>query len=302
MAETCSHQDPTRSKVSSTAHLVAYTRSMEAKVYKENKLFDDPYAGALAGEVGERSQAALGDNAKTPAQRKHFLDSISVRTKTIDDYVLESIQEHGIDQVVVLGAGLDTRPWRLQPSGIAGGGDKVHYFEIDFEEIFGYKLNVLGGLGAQPHPLIEYHSVVADMSLGDVWPTILQQHGYDASRRCLWILEGFCNYLKEDELRAVMRTVSSLSPEGSRLMATMVTAPATHLQIYLHRFWPESALGFFQSCEVIPSSASTSAASLSWQGREDDVEDLATALGRQSAAGEERRGYFITRVELTRSV
>eukprot|EP01033_Poteriospumella_lacustris_P013047 gene13047-9340_t len=298
MAETCSHQDPTRSKVSSTAHLVAYARSLEAQVYKENKLFDDPFAGALAGEVGERSQSAMGD--RTPAQKKHFLDSISVRTRTIDDYVLESIQEHGVDQVVVLGAGLDTRPWRLQPSGIAGGGDKVHYFEIDFDEIFSYKLNALGGLGAQPHPLIEYHSVAADMSLGDVWPTILQQHGFDVHRRSLWILEGFCNYLTENELRAVMRTVSSLSPEGSRLMATMVTAAATHLQFWLHRFWPDSALAFFQSCEVVPtpSSASTTAP-LAWQGREDDVEDLATSLGRQSAAGEERRGYFIARVELT---
>jgi methyltransferase (TIGR00027 family) len=284
MAETCSHQDQTRSKVSSTAHLVAYIRSIEAKVYGEQKLFDDPYASILSGEVGERSIKIAEEGASwTPDQKKRFLNSISVRTRTIDDYVMSCIQDHGIEQIVVLGAGLDTRPWRLHPNLPATS--KVRYFEIDFPEVFNYKLDQLQSIGASPDASFEYHNVVADLSISEVWPQQIAEAGFVSTARSLWILEGFCNYLQEEELRQVINTIISISGSGSHLIATMATTAAAHFHISMHRFWPEQALAFFQSCGP-------------WQGREDDVEDLAVDLNRKTPPGEEKRGYFIVRVSL----
>lgn len=303
MAESCSHQDQSRSKVSSTAHLVAYVRGMEAEVHKEKKLFEDPYASILAGEVGERSlKIADEGDTWTPAQKKRFLNSISIRTRTIDDHVINCIEDHTVDQIVVLGAGLDTRPWRLNPTKCTKL-EKIDYFEVDFAEIFDYKLKVLGSFGVSAHPLINYHPVVADLSIANTWPILLNEAGWDSTRRTLWVMEGFCNYLNEEELRALMRTITTMSLEGSHLIATMVTTIATHFHITLHRFWPEQALTFFQSCEVVSTSSecttSSTSTTLSWLGREDDVEDLAVALDRATPIGEERRGYYIVRLILT---
>ncbi len=52
MAAICSHNDETRKGVSSTAHGVAFMRSLEDTVDISQRLFHDPYAVALAREEG----------------------------------------------------------------------------------------------------------------------------------------------------------------------------------------------------------------------------------------------------------
>eukprot|EP01033_Poteriospumella_lacustris_P007846 gene7846-5647_t len=54
MAATCSHQDPERNKVSASAHGVASLRGMEMKRGPEERVFDDPYAEMLGGQVGPK--------------------------------------------------------------------------------------------------------------------------------------------------------------------------------------------------------------------------------------------------------
>lgn len=276
MAETCSHQDVGRQAVSSTAHLIAFVRASEAKVHKEDKWFEDPYAEALAGEVGAKAVSLIGEEDKvTPGERKRFLNAISARTKVIDDYVLESLAA-GIEQIVVFGAGLDTRPWRLH---LPPPQDRrVSYFEIDFPEVFNYKLGVLAEQQAVSD--FDYHSVVADLSIPS-WPDTLAAAGFQRDAKTLVLMEGFANYLTEEELTILMSRLSQILPIGSRLISTYLTAEAQHMALHLHRFFPVDPLRFVQQ--------------FGWQGREDDVEDLSALLGRPTAPGEERRGYFIVR-------
>ena len=56
---------------------------------------------------------------------------------------------------------MDTRPWRIKkPSSVA---DPIHYFEVDFPEVFAFKLATLQDAGAVSE--YEYHSVGTDLSV-----------------------------------------------------------------------------------------------------------------------------------------
>lgn len=286
MATVCSHQDQSRSRVSSTALLIAFARHLESERSKDDRLFSDPYAKALAGELGKSSISLSGESEEDWGSKKKeaFLKAISTRTRAIDDYVLDTIQRQGIRQVIVLGAGLDTRPWRLDinlPKDDNGG--KVNYFEVDFPEVFAYKLSTLQEMGACPNSAINYRNVVADLSLADTWPTLLRDAGFDSACPTLWLMEGFCNYLTESELVKLMSTVFELSAARSRLISTFLTPQSTHVSLKLHRFFPENPLEFMQQ--------------FGWQGLQEDIEDLSTHFGRVSVPVDEHRGYFIVKLQ-----
>ena len=79
---------------------------------------------------------------------------IAIRTRFFDDAVLDAI-ESGTRrqrewQVVLLGAGLDTRAWRLAPRA----GDKVAaVFEVDVPEVLGHKAKVMAETFGADFPL-----------------------------------------------------------------------------------------------------------------------------------------------------
>jgi methyltransferase (TIGR00027 family) len=284
MAQTCSHQDESRRAVSSTAHMVAYCRSLEPKVHQDNALFVDPYAEALALNFGQTTTTEMtnGDEKWTPVQRRRFLDMISTRTKCIDDFVVENINNCSIDQICVLGAGLDTRPWRLN-NQFAIDPQNIKYIEIDFVEVFDFKLSVLQEQQAETK--FHYEPLTADLSL-TTWPTLLiEKGGFNPNLRTLWIMEGFVNYLKEEELRQVLTIIEQISAIGSRLIATSITTATRSTLSYknLHQYFPDRGIDIFLE--------------YGWNGTEDDCEDLATFYGRSTPPGEERRGYVIVRLQ-----
>ena len=88
--------------VGSTAHWTAAVRAKESE--RPDRLFDDPWAAALAGEAG---MAWL--EPRTPDS----LAPIVLRTRYFDDFLQRITRQSGIRQVVLLAAGLDTRAFRL---------------------------------------------------------------------------------------------------------------------------------------------------------------------------------------------
>jgi methyltransferase (TIGR00027 family) len=110
--------------VSDTALMVAACRAIETG--REDGQVRDPYAHRLAGERG-----------MAMAQAGPFLEVVSfvvgARANLMDDLILQLVRGGRIETVVNLGAGLDTRPWRLDlpPS--------LRWIEADFEGILEYK-------------------------------------------------------------------------------------------------------------------------------------------------------------------
>src|SRR5262249_12682684 len=118
--------EPLIRDISDTARWMAVYRARESE--RPDAVFHDPHARALAGERGERIAAAL------PSQ--NFDWSIVARTYAVDRYLKREIAS-GVDQVVNLAAGLDTRPYRLDlpPS--------LRWVEVDLPEILDYKEQIL---------------------------------------------------------------------------------------------------------------------------------------------------------------
>src|SRR4051812_38059191 len=91
------------SHVSDTALWVAAFRAFESE--RPDSLYHDPYAGVLSGERGRVM-------AREMPYQNMLAWLMAVRTIAIDRLVFEALSV-GVDTVINIGAGLDTRPYRL---------------------------------------------------------------------------------------------------------------------------------------------------------------------------------------------
>jgi methyltransferase (TIGR00027 family) len=135
---------------------------------------------------------------------------ITSRKRYIDDKLDEALPN--IDSVVVLGAGLDTRAYRL-----ARRSD-IPVFEVDLPvNIARKKAAVQRALRAQPASV---HLVPLDFERDDLIGA-LTEDGYRPDARTFFIWEGVTQYLTEDAVRATLRALQA-APPGSRLVFTYV--------------------------------------------------------------------------------
>src|ERR1700731_4225387 len=90
--------------VSDTALMVAACRALETE--SDDGFVHDPFAARLAGERGMAILRALPH----PEMMRFGL---GVRSRFLDDLLLEALVSEQIPTVLSVGCGLDTRPWRL---------------------------------------------------------------------------------------------------------------------------------------------------------------------------------------------
>ncbi|MER6693930.1 SAM-dependent methyltransferase [Streptomyces minutiscleroticus] len=130
----------------------------------------------------------------------------ALRTRVLDDHLLRSARR-GVRQVVLLGAGLDTRAYRLAwPPGCT-----VH--EIDTDKVLAFKQSVLDREGAAP--VAERRPLAVD--LRHDWARALLDTGFDPTAPTAWLAEGLLLYLPADAERYLIATVDRLSAAGSTL-------------------------------------------------------------------------------------
>jgi methyltransferase (TIGR00027 family) len=127
-----------------------------------------------------------------------------LRTRVFDDYLLRRA-DAGTRQVVLLGAGLDTRAYRLPwPQGCT-------VFEIDQERVLAFKQHTLDTLDATPRA--RRVVVAADLRRG--WIQALRAAGFDPARPTAWLAEGVLLYLPPAAERLLTDTVDAHSTPGS---------------------------------------------------------------------------------------
>jgi methyltransferase (TIGR00027 family) len=135
---------------------------------------------------------------------------ITCRKRFIDDKLTEALAS--IDAVVVLGAGMDTKAYRL-----ARRSD-VPVFEVDLPiNIERKRTAVQRAIGGVPASV---HLVPLDFEHDDLIGALTGQ-GYRPDARTFFIWEGVTQYLTEDAVRATL-TALRAAPTGSRLVFTYV--------------------------------------------------------------------------------
>lgn len=197
---------------SGTAHWIAAARARESE--RADRLFDDPYASALAGTIG---RAVLEASERASGGDNQFLP---IRTRFFDDVLLDDSDR--LDQVVLLGAGFDTRAFRLILPAQLG------WFEIDRAEIFEHKERVLSELGA----VARCGRTVVAADLTGAWSTPLLDAGFEVGSRTVWIAEGLFFYLSRETVEGVLAEARMLSGDRSMIAADvfgsgLLTLPAT---------------------------------------------------------------------------
>ena len=176
-------------RVQDTARWVAIARARESE--RPDALFKDPYAHQLGGQVGEELAAQLW---KTTGSWP-----IVARTWLIDRIVRDAVQD-GVDAVLNLAAGLDTRPQRMElPATLT-------WIEVDHADIFADKEAVL--LGAQAHCRLE--RVPLDLSVEADRRTLLLDVG-TRFKRVLVLTEGLLPYLPEALAMTLAQDIRSTS-------------------------------------------------------------------------------------------
>ncbi|OLF06866.1 SAM-dependent methyltransferase [Actinophytocola xinjiangensis] len=129
-----------------------------------------------------------------------------LRTRVLDDHLLHTTH-HGARQIVLLGAGLDTRAYRLP------WPPDCHVYEIDRPEVLTFKHHVLDRLHLTPHTTRT--PISADLRTD--WAPALTAAGFDPTTPCAWLAEGLLLYLPSAPERHLIDTVDRLSAPGSTL-------------------------------------------------------------------------------------
>jgi methyltransferase (TIGR00027 family) len=197
-------------RASRTAEIVCMARAV-AHGASSVARFSDPTALALlpgdARSMVEvlRSDAPKGLRARF-ARLHHLRRSkmMVARTVAIDD----AVREVPSRQVVILGAGLDGRAWRMHELR-----DAV-VFEIDHPDS---QRDKRARVGALTQAAREVRFVAVDFQK-DALADALREAGHDATRPTTWIWEGVVMYLTPREVEATLVTIEQRSAPGSRLI------------------------------------------------------------------------------------
>jgi methyltransferase (TIGR00027 family) len=136
--------------------------------------------------------------------------AVVARTRLIDD-TIERLLAEGVEQLVVLGAGFDSRAWRIPELR------RLRVFEVDHPATQAVKRRALERAGV---PLAHVCFVPVDFARDDLGSR-LAAAGYLESRRTLILWEGTTNYLTEPAVDATLRWCARAKP-GSILLFTYV--------------------------------------------------------------------------------
>ncbi|MFF0425295.1 class I SAM-dependent methyltransferase [Streptomyces sp. NPDC004520] len=191
-----------------TALLVAAARAIET--HRHDSLAQDVHAEhfvraapACAGWPVRIEQVPDGDD--NPLWGR-FARYFGLRTRVLDDFLLGAVRP-GVRQVVLLGAGLDTRAYRLDwPSDLV-------VFELDRAGVLDFKQRVLTDLSAAPR----VKRVPVPVDLRADWVTALTTAGFDPAAPSVWLAEGLLFYLPGPAETRLLDAVDGLAAGGSAL-------------------------------------------------------------------------------------
>lgn len=220
--------------VSDTALMAAAYRAAESE--RPDALFRDPLAARLAGERGRKIIAALPPGA--------FMGgwTVVLRTCVIDEQIKDALAA-GVETILNLGAGLDTRPYRMALPA------SLRWIEVDQPQVIELKERSLGG----EKPRCRLERIKLDLSDAGARRRILAQ-ATAGSGKVLVLTEAVIPYLTEADVASLATDLRRnpaigywiadyFSPEAYQYRRRTGMDRAMHNAPFL--FEPNDYFGFF---------------------------------------------------------
>jgi methyltransferase (TIGR00027 family) len=196
------------------AEVIALQRYAESMLPEDTRIFFDPLAIHFLDP--RKLEWARDHPAETRAMVEDlersapgWSNSIRARVRYFDD-VAERAARDGVRQIVVLGAGYDTRAYRIDAVK-----DFVRVFEVDRPPILERKTDVITRvLGAVPDYVT---TVPLDLEHEDLWNR-LTRAGFSEDLSTLFVLEGLVMYLPREAVERLFDGIARHAPKGSSLL------------------------------------------------------------------------------------
>ena len=188
-----------------TAQGVAKQRLIESLAKPNKRVIYDPYAkyfvlgASIIKLLGHKISVWLGDKI-VPGMHEHLI----CRTRFIDDLIEESTSA-GIEQYVILGAGYDSRAYRLKLP------PKLKIFEVDQPEVQGIKRLKLPKSISNRKNIIYVSIDFNNQSLKEQ----LLDAGFDKSKSTIYTLEGVSQYIPKEALSSTLKELATLNANSN---------------------------------------------------------------------------------------
>lgn len=168
--------------VSDTAFWVGVFRAQESA--RKDALFKDPFAAMLTAEKGQDIVDQVSDS-------RYVSWTVVIRTRVIDE-MIQSLLLEGVDTIINLGAGLDTRPYRLPlPS-------TLRWIEVDHPHLIKFKEEKLKA--EKPRCCLERVSLdLADQKERQMFFTKVNSK----ANKTLILTEGVIPYLSQEQVESL---------------------------------------------------------------------------------------------------
>ncbi len=196
---------------SRTSFLVAFARGLGVDDRELDPMAGKwlpPWMGRLVDAPKRLGPAGQWYRNAVRAATFGMVDHMVLRTAAIDAHLVNAI-EAGIEQVVILGAGLDARAWRMPVLA------RTTVYEIDHPSTQQFKRRRIEG----SVPPTEVRYVAVDFER-ERFSEAMMETGFQPSRRSVWIWEGVAMYLPVEAVNDSLAQLIPLSAPGSQLLMT----------------------------------------------------------------------------------
>ena len=193
---------------------IAGVRAAETYLPENERVFQDPYAEYFLSEDERGDLSNLEKLRAGLAMYDQMMPGVNgaivARIRFIDEYLLDCIKE-GFKQVVIIGAGYDTRAYRFPEVK-----DNLKVFEVDHPATQQIKvLKIKEIFSALPDHVI-YVPVIFGVDRLD---KNLLENGYNPDLKTLFIVEGLLMYVPPPAVDGLLSFVVNASGPGSSLVA-----------------------------------------------------------------------------------
>jgi methyltransferase (TIGR00027 family) len=187
------------------AELITNVRAYESSKNQDERICYDPLAFHF---INPKMWEFLVEHPEMAADTEAGINSIVSRVRYFDDFLEKSLKE-GLEQLIILGAGFDTRAYRIN------GLEDVEVFEVDHPDTQHFKVQKIKEIfGSIPENVVY---VPIDFETEKIGENLLKK-GYNSSLNTLFIMEGFIYYIKPEAVADTLSFIVKNSGKGSAVI------------------------------------------------------------------------------------